>query len=59
MKEFAPIYGEYDEYHEDYRWQKLMTCAEYYKYDWENEKVHDSLSDCRATLHCYNAMTNE
>lgn len=35
MVEFAPIYGEWDDYHHDYCWQKLWTCADYYHY---NEK---------------------
>lgn len=56
MFDFAPIYGEYSEYYGNYKWQTLLTCAEYYGYDWGNDKVHDSLSDCRAVLYCYNEM---
>lgn len=33
MEEFAPIYGEWNEYHHDYRWQTLWSCANYYHYD--------------------------
>ena len=33
-----------------YKWQKLITCAEYYGYDF---KAHDSLEDVKATLFCY------
>ncbi len=60
MTLFAPIYGEYDEYHGDYRWQSLATCAAYYEYNWNSRNVgaHNSLADCFATLHCYNAITN-
>ena len=56
MHEFAPIYGEYSEYFGNYKWQTLETCADYYGYDWGNDKAHDSLSDCRAVLFCYQAM---
>ena len=55
MLEFAPIYGEWDSYHDSYTWQKLITCAEYYGYHGHN--YHDSLEDIRATLFCYKKMT--
>lgn len=51
---FAEIYGEFNEYYQDYTWQKLTTCAEYYGYTEYN--AHDSLEDCKATLFCYNKM---
>lgn len=50
MFEFAPIYGEYNEYYENFKWQKLTTCAEYFDYEF---KAHNSLEDAKATLHCY------
>ena len=53
---FAEIYGEYSEQHGTYKWKSLSTCAAYYGYDWGNDKAHDSLSDCRATLYCYIEM---
>lgn len=53
MMEFAPIYGEWSDWHQDYKWQKLTTCAAHYGYDF---KAHDSLEDVRATLFCYRAM---
>lgn len=56
MKDFAQIYGEWNDYYGDYKWQKLTTCAEYFSYNWNNDTAHDSLSDCRATLYCYNQM---
>lgn len=52
MLEFAPIYGEADEKHGGYKWQKLQKCAGYYGYE-EKEGWHDSLADTRATLHCF------
>lgn len=58
MDDFAPVYGEWSNYHGDYKWQKLVTCAQYYGFDWNSiqENAHDSLGDCYATLYCYNKM---
>lgn len=56
MREFAPIYGEWNEKRGGYKWQKLTKCAEYYGYTFQ---AHDSLEDCRATLHCYRCMTEQ
>lgn len=53
MKEFAPIYGEYDSYHDDYTWKSLSVCADYFSYEF---KAHDSLEDTKATLFCYKKM---
>lgn len=55
MAEFAEIYGQWDPYHSNYRWQKLSVCAEYFGYT--GMSFHNSLDDCCATLHCYKAMT--
>lgn len=56
MMDFAPIYGEWSEYHDDYKWQSLSTCAAYFGYDWGEDKAHDSLADCKATLFCYHKL---
>lgn len=58
MDDFASIYGEWSDYHDDYKWQKLTTCAEYYGFDWNSiqENAHNSLGDCYATLYCYKKM---
>ena len=54
MEMFAPIYGEWNEQKENYKWQKLTTAADYYGYDWsEHKEAHNSLGDCYATLHVY------
>ena len=53
MQGFAPIYGEWSDYYEDYKWQSLSTCAAYYGYEFH---AHDSLEDARATLFCYQQM---
>lgn len=56
MMDFAPIYGEWSDYYEDYRWQSLSTCAAYFGYDWGEDKNHNSLADCKATLFCYHKL---
>lgn len=56
MFAFAPIYGEYDEYHHNYRWQKLAVCASHYGYSFD---AHDSLEDVKATLYCYKQIEKE
>lgn len=57
MPIFAEIYGEYSEYFDGYKWQKLITCASYYGYEWQGN-AHDALADCLATLYCYEQMNN-
>ena len=56
MRDFAPIYGEWNEKHNDWKWKKLIDCADFYGYNWGDDKAHDSLADCRATLYCYNKI---
>lgn len=53
---FAVVYGDYDEYHGDFKWQKLTVCAEELGYHWGEDTAHDSLADCKATLFCYNEL---
>ena len=53
MEEFAEVYGEYNEYYGNYKWQKLTTAADYYGYRYD---AHDSLEDVRATLYVYRKM---
>lgn len=50
MLAFAPIYGDYNEYYGNYKWQSLSTCASYYNYEFN---AHNSLEDTKATLYCY------
>ena len=54
MREFAAVYGEWNDYFDDYKWQKLTTAAHYYGYDFA---AHDSLEDARATLFVYRNMS--
>lgn len=58
MRDFAPIYGEWNSEKQDFKWQKLIKCAEYFNYDWGTDTAHDSLADCRATLYCWKALNN-
>ena len=59
MRDFAEVYGEWSDYYNDYKWQKLSTAAYYYEYDWNSrpEIAHNSLADCYATLYVYQKMT--
>ncbi len=50
---FAEVYGEWSEYHQSYRWQKLATAAGYYGYKF---KAHDALEDVKATLLIFEEM---
>ncbi len=56
MRNFAPVYGDWNPSRNAYRWQKLETCAAYYEYDWGQEKAHGALADTRATLYCFRKM---
>lgn len=56
MERFAEVYGEYSEYFEGYKWQKLTTAADYYGYEYN---AHDSLEDVKATLYVYKKMLEE
>lgn len=56
MLEFAEVYGEWNEYYGNYKWQKLGKAAEYYGYEF---KAHDSLEDVKATLHVFYCMELE
>ena len=52
MRDFAPIYGEYSQHYNSFKWQKLCTCAAYYGHQPEGN-FHDSLEDAKATLFCF------
>lgn len=54
MEEFAVIYGDWNDYHQSYRWQKLTTAADYYKLPVMN--AHSALGDCLMTLAVVNKM---
>lgn len=48
MEAFAEFYGEWNEYHGNYRWQKLGFAADLIGFPVEN--AHDALGDCQMTL---------
>ncbi|WP_075881820.1 3'-5' exonuclease [Vreelandella massiliensis] len=53
MVAFAVEYGEYSDYHGNYRWQPLDMAARYVGHDWQGT-AHRALSDalaCRAVWH--------
>lgn len=56
MQDFAEVYGEWNDNDNCYKFHNLTTCAFYYGYDWNNDKAHNSLSDCQATLFCYQQL---
>lgn len=53
MEEYAPVRGSWDEYHGDYRWCKLTTCAKHYHVKFD---PHKSAEDARATVECFYAL---
>ena len=57
MREFAPIWGKWDDYHEDWRWAKLIDCAKYYGI--EDFDAHTSLGDTEATRRCFLALLDD
>jgi DNA polymerase-3 subunit epsilon len=54
MLDFARVYGQKDYRHGGYKWQKLVTAARYYGYEY---KAHDSMNDVFATLFVHNQMS--
>ena len=47
MTAFSELYGDYNEYHGSYRWQRLSTAASYFNADVMN--AHTALGDCVMT----------
>lgn len=54
MQEYAFVNGEWNDKTCDWRYKKLIDCAEYYKYP--GHSWHNALDDARATLFCFYAM---
>lgn len=57
MREFAPIWGKWNDRTDDWRWAKLTQCAKYYGID--DFDAHTSLADAEATRKCFVALTND
>ena len=49
MLEFAREYGDWDDYHNGWRWHKLVDAAEFIGYKWTG-RAHGSLADALACL---------
>lgn len=56
MKDYADYRAIYDAYHKHNRWFKLSSCASHFGYDWGKDTQHDSLSDVKATLFCFQKL---
>lgn len=54
MQIFAPIYGEWNDYHQSYTWQKLTTAAAYYGIS--SDGAHDAAADALMTLEVVKQM---
>lgn len=60
MVPFAKVYGEYSRYHRNYKWQKLVTAADYYGVRLpRGMSWHDSTADCIATVGVFKAMIRD
>lgn len=55
MIDYAEVVGEWNSYYGNYKWKKLIDCANHYNFDWSSTgtHAHDSLGDALATLYCY------
>lgn len=51
---FAMFYGDYDNHHGNYRWQKLTVAANFFGID--TSSAHGALADCLMTLSVVEAM---
>lgn len=51
MLDYAELFGEWDERHGDYKWQKLAAAAERTGYVSAGGCAHDALEDCRMAAH--------
>ena len=54
MRPFAEIYGEWNEYRQNYKWQSLSTACKFYKIP--ITEAHSALADCISTLAICRAM---
>ena len=58
MLRFAPVYGEWNQYHGNYKWKSLSTAANYVGYKWKGD-VHRALADTLACRAVWNYMEKE
>jgi len=56
MESFAEIYGDWNDYRQSYRWQKLSTACQYYRIPVQN--AHTALADAQMTLEVCKRMVD-
>lgn len=54
MLQFAPIYGEWSEIYDGYKYKSLSVCAEYFGVQFH---AHDSLEDAKVILSCFQKIS--
>ena len=59
MRDYAYYYNEYNDYFNDYKWQRLETAAKRFDFDFTNITPHEALSDCFMTLHVIESMAKK
>lgn len=59
MRDYACYYNEYNDYFNDYKWQRLETAAKRFDFDFTNITPHEALSDCFMTLHVIESMAKK
>jgi DNA polymerase-3 subunit epsilon len=57
MEAFSEVYGEWNDYRQSFKWQKLTTAASYYKLN--TDGAHGALADCNMTLGVCKGMVLE
>ena len=58
MLRFAPVYGEWNQYHGNFKWKSLSTAAKHVGYKWEGD-AHRALADTLACRAVWNYMEKE
>jgi DNA polymerase III epsilon subunit-like protein len=56
MRAFAEYYGEWDDWHGNYRWQSLSTAARFVRHVWTGP-THRAVADCVATRAVWRYLT--
>lgn len=56
MLNYSPMHGIWNEKYQNFKWEKLINCANHYNYQFN---AHDSLEDTRATLFCFPRVREE
>lgn len=56
MSWYSRIYGDYNDYFDSYRWQKLTDAAEQQSIDISDLSAHEAISDCEITRRLVNKL---